>query len=212
MRRLILAGLVLAAAGCGKAEEVRRYKAPKDPLWRMVAAIASGKDQTWYFKAVGSDRLVGEYQGKLLSFLKGLRLEDGAVRWTLPPDVKEVPGQGDRQATLRFGAREPFLDVTVVTLAGTGGGTLANVNRWRGQMGLGAIGEADLPAHTRTISAQGLDVLALDLTSPRRPGGGMAAAAPPPQETGRDDLRSLFAFDTPPGWKENPHPGPGRIF
>ena len=36
-------------------------------------------------------------------------------------------------------------EVNVAEMGGEGGGLLANVNRWRGQLGLGAVGENDLP-------------------------------------------------------------------
>ena len=41
--RVFLPILVLIASGCGKAEEIRRYRAPKEPTWRMLAAIAPGR-------------------------------------------------------------------------------------------------------------------------------------------------------------------------
>lgn len=44
-------------------------------------------------------------------------------------------------------------EVTVVKLGGTGGGELANVNRWRGQIGLGAIGATDLAAATAKVDS-----------------------------------------------------------
>jgi hypothetical protein len=34
------------------------------------------------------------------------------------------------------------IDVSVIVLPGTGGGELGNVNRWRGQIGLGPVDEA----------------------------------------------------------------------
>jgi hypothetical protein len=44
-------------------------------------------------------------------------------------------------------------EVNVAEMDGDGGGLLPNVNRWRGQLGLGAVGENDLPQ-----VAQSLDV------------------------------------------------------
>jgi hypothetical protein len=46
-------------------------------------------------------------------------------------------------------------EVNVAELNGEGGGLLANVNRWRGQLGLGAIGENDLPQLAQSLDVPG---------------------------------------------------------
>jgi hypothetical protein len=45
------------------------------------------------------------------------------------------------------------------------GGTVANVNRWLGQVGLPAIDEADLPSYTTHVSANGLIFFVADTGS-----------------------------------------------
>jgi hypothetical protein len=60
--------------------------------------------------------------------------KDGwGVEWTAPEGWPSKPGDGMRRATYVAGAAE----LTVISLPGEAGGPLANVNRWRGQLGLG---------------------------------------------------------------------------
>ncbi|HXT00464.1 MAG TPA: hypothetical protein VN915_07295 [Elusimicrobiota bacterium] len=67
------------------------------------------------------------------------------VRWTAPSGWTEAPGTGMRVTTLTPPQTAGKAEVTVIALPGDVGGELANVNRWRGQLALPPIGEADLP-------------------------------------------------------------------
>jgi hypothetical protein len=80
------------------------------------------------------------------------------VRWTTPKGWKELAGNGMRVASFSLPADAGKAEVTVVALPGDVGGELANVNRWRGQLALPPIAEADLPA-ARTSMRSGLGSL-----------------------------------------------------
>ena len=54
--------------------------------------------------------------------------------------------------------------VTLTTLAGKAGGSLANVNRWRSQAGLEPVTEAQLTESTKTVDAAGAKGTLVDLT------------------------------------------------
>jgi hypothetical protein len=56
-----------------------------------------------------------------------------ALDWKDPAGWKREPGSGMRVASFQLPGG---VECTVISLAGSGGGDLANVNRWRGQMGL----------------------------------------------------------------------------
>jgi hypothetical protein len=213
-----LALLVALSAGCGRSDEVRRYTAPKDPMWRMIGAIVPAKDATWFFKLIGPSERIGDHQNEALGFLRALRAENGEVRWTLPEGWTEEKGGPARVASLRFGTLDPKLEMTVVRLPGDGGGLSGNVNRWRDQLGLERIGEAEAAASLQKISASGLEVQVVDLIGPTRPAGGPRGMARPSPETPHsgdpslDGVRSMFSFDRPPGWRENPQPEKQRVF
>lgn len=73
--------------------------------------------------------------------------------WTLPANWKQTPGNGMRYATLQpEGDGAP--ELTVVKLGGTAGGELANVNRWRGQVGLGPADDAALAGLRTTVTSK----------------------------------------------------------
>jgi hypothetical protein len=64
-----------------------------------------------------------------------------AIAWDLPKGWMEARTGGMRLATLKPPAAGK-VDVSVIMIPGAAGGELANVNRWRGQIGLQPIDEA----------------------------------------------------------------------
>jgi hypothetical protein len=77
----------------------------------------------------------------------------GALKWTLPKGWSEAGSGGMRYATLKAPV-EGKLDVSVVVLPGPAGGELANVNRWRGQIGLGPLDESGLDAARKPVRSR----------------------------------------------------------
>src|SRR5208282_2908095 len=67
------------------------------------------------------------------------------LSWTLPKGWTQTLSGGIRYATLKP-AGGGNLDASVVVLPGQAGGELANVNRWRGQLGLSPLDAAALPS------------------------------------------------------------------
>jgi len=219
MRAASLIAVLLLAAGCGRKEDVRHYKAPKDPTWRILGAISAAGGATWFFKLAAPSERIDPVRDKVVGFYKTLRSEDGRLTWTTPAGWSEEKGNVNRETTIRLDGPEPKLEISVTRFQGDGGGMLANLNRWRGQIGLDKVGEADLPAQAKRLEGAAVEVFLVDLAGPTRPAGGprgMArpAEAPPPSggTPNLDDVRSLFTFERPPAWKENPQPPTGRIF
>ena len=60
--------------------------------------------------------------------------------------------------------------VSISVLDGIGGGTLANVNRWRGQLSLPPITDADLPADTKSVDVLGGQATVVDFTGTDKTG------------------------------------------
>jgi len=211
--------ILLAAAGCGRQEEVRHYRAPKDPVWRILGAVVPIPGATWFFKLPAPADRIDPVKSEVLGFFRTLRIEDGHLRWSVPPGWAEEKGSAQRDATLHFGDREPKLEISVVHFQGDGGGMLANVNRWREQLGAERVGEAEIPALAKKLDGSAVEVWVVDLSGPNRPGAGPRAMAKPAepapprnQAPTLDDIRAMFSFERPPKWKENPQPGEGRIF
>jgi hypothetical protein len=220
MRRAWIAAALLLAVGCREDRTVRVYSAPKDPRWRLMAALVPAGDATWFFKVSAPSSRLSEVRKDVEAFFAALAVEGGDVRWTLPAGWREEKGKaGDRVATLSFGKTAPPFELTVTRLGGTAGGPLANVNRWRGQLGLTPLAEADLAAHSAPLAGGGLRI---DFEGPKRPSMGPPMAAtdpaqppqpPAPPENGEDleAVRDLLAYSIPSGWTRNPRPGPMRL-
>ncbi len=88
----------------------------------------------------------------------------GALKWTLPKGWVENEAGGMRFATLK----PPFpgkVDASIVVLPGTAGGELSNVNRWRGQIGLGPLDEQALNAARKSIKSKAGTISVFDFTS-----------------------------------------------
>jgi hypothetical protein len=214
--RTLLAAAVVALAGCGEDETIRTYTIPKEPAWRLMAALVPAGDATWFFKATATTARATPHQAAVEAFFGSIKVEGGDVRWTLPAGWKEDKGRGDRVATLTSGD----LELSVTKLGGAAGGPLANVNRWRGQLGLSPLAEAELAANSVPLPGGGLRV---DFTGPKKPSmggpnsGGASAPPPPPADPSErpdvaDAAREMFSYSVPSGWIQNPRPGPMRLF
>jgi hypothetical protein len=92
----------------------------------------------------------------------------GALRWTLPAGWTEKPGGQMRYATLQAPVAGR-LDASVVVLPGPAGGELANVNRWRNQIGLPPIDQAELAKARRTVKTKAGTVNVFDFTNSSSP-------------------------------------------
>jgi hypothetical protein len=86
------------------------------------------------------------------------------VDWALPKGWTQTLTGGIRYATLKTPI-EGNVDVSVVVLAGPAGGELANVNRWRSQIGLSPLGEESLPSARRSLTTKAGPLSLYDFTS-----------------------------------------------
>ena len=76
-----------------------------------------------------------------------------ALKWTLPKGWTSAPAGGMRYATLKPPA-QGNAEVSVVMFSGPAGGELANVNRWRTQLGLPPIEAAALASARKTVKSK----------------------------------------------------------
>jgi hypothetical protein len=99
------------------------------------------------------------------------------VRWKAPAGWTEVAASGMRVATLIPPAAPGKAEASVAAFPGDVGGELANVNRWRGQIALPPMTDADLPRARRTLRCPLGTILVYDFTatgtSPARVVAGM---------------------------------------
>jgi hypothetical protein len=87
-----------------------------------------------------------------------------ALQWTLPKGWTQTLSGGMRYATLKPPV-SGRVDGSVVVLPGPAGGELANVNRWRDQIGLGPIDGSGLAAARKTLKTRAGTVSVFDFQS-----------------------------------------------
>jgi hypothetical protein len=72
--------------------------------------------------------------------------------WKAPADWTPQAASGMRIASFSVAGSPGPADVSVVSFSGDGGDDLANVNRWRGQVGLAPIAQGDLAAAVTPVA------------------------------------------------------------
>ncbi|HEU0008995.1 MAG TPA: hypothetical protein VFT34_04180 [Verrucomicrobiae bacterium] len=127
---------------------------------RTVLAMAHLSDASWFFKLSGDAALVEAQKPVFLEFLKSIRIKASPAsesiqasqrqstkfNWQVPARWKALPA-GDMQVA-RFAVPErgrAKAEVFVSVFDGDTGGTLANVNRWRRDLGMREVDDAGLP-------------------------------------------------------------------
>jgi len=88
------------------------------------------------------------------------------IHWQKPDAWQEQPGKTMRIGSFLIGVTDNIkTELAVTTFPGDVGGDFANVNRWRGQIHLPAITEAELPAAITSIDLPAGKFQLVDLTS-----------------------------------------------
>ena len=189
---LFLVALAALLPGCKEEEGLRRSEStppeaaevrpPAGPAKeRILGAIVpvGGQDGGWwFFKLKGPAEAVAAQRADFDRFIASVRFTDDAKKpfaWTLPEGWKEQPADPKLPggiATLAIEGKVPLQ----LTVSRAGGTLLMNVNRWRGQVGLGPVSpvELDKVAEYRTVA--GRTFVCVDLAGP---GGDGKSMIPP---------------------------------
>jgi hypothetical protein len=187
VRPFVFLGLALFLAGCGKpVDDIRAYTVPreKEPAkkpagpetgdkFRMLGAIIPAEPgYSWFVKFVGPAEVVSPLEADFQTFVKSIRPDDKKPAWTAPPKWTEAPPRATRLATFKNGQAEMYL-------SGPFGGTLLdNVNRWRKEVGLRDVTEAELKDVTTEIKLGDKSAHTVDLRGPTWSGGMPGMNAP----------------------------------
>ena len=157
---------------------------------RIVLAVLTRSGTTWFFKMAGSAAVVSSQKGVFLDFLKAItfREADGESvasasatrdagakgdrgggetkpKWEIPQGWQAVPPTQMLLAKfLLAGQGGSRAEVTVSVFPGDVGGLMANVNRWRRQIGLSDVGEAELPRLVSALDVEGGKAMLVDMS------------------------------------------------
>ncbi len=127
----------------------------KEETFRIVTAILHHPEGSWFFKLAGNADLVGKQQPAFLEFLKSIHIKEAppaepeatvaAFHWTVPAGWTTAPPNEMQVARFSVSAgAKGKAEVFVSVFPSDTGGNLANVNRWRRQIGLGPVKEDEL--------------------------------------------------------------------
>lgn len=161
---VLLLCLILAACGDDHVDEFQMIKdpvaeKPEAEHQHQAAQHAASTDEH-----VGHDHVDHAEAPKA----DGAALRSPAdISWTAPAGWKEQAAGGMRLASFQVPHESGAGDVSVISLAGDGGGMLANINRWRNQVGLDPIDESALQSTTKQIPSAVGTFTAVTLINPQ---------------------------------------------
>jgi hypothetical protein len=162
--------LIALFAGCRdnsvKAYRVPKEKTPEPPATEAASTNAGAPAAAPSDMATMANTAVTTASGTGLT-------------WTAPAHWETRQGSAMRKATYAItGEGGATAELAVTAFPGDVGGDLANVNRWRAQIGLPPISARELPAALQRFEANGLKMAVADLaatsgTPPTRVLGGI---------------------------------------
>ncbi|MFH1496990.1 MAG: hypothetical protein ABII82_04110 [Verrucomicrobiota bacterium] len=163
---------------------------PADPAhdhrMRTIGAWHAQDGRTWFFKMTGDATLVSAQSAAFDAFIASVvftaeplpgapaavaaALQSapatpsgpaaaGDLTWTAPASWQAKDLGPMRKASYTVGDEADF---SVIAFPGEAGGDLANINRWRGQVQLPPLTEAQLAAETESVAGQGLTFTLVD--------------------------------------------------
>jgi hypothetical protein len=154
----LAAAMIVSSTGCDR-DNVKVYHVEKDdtaaPQVPAPAAAAAAMPAT---TAAGLPAMDNSGQPPL--------------KYTLPDGWQEKPASQMRVASFSVADNGKQADVSVIPMGGMAGGNLANVIRWRGQVGLGPVDDDAVQKTTEKVVIAGQDADLFDIAGTNPSGGG----------------------------------------
>jgi hypothetical protein len=175
---IIPVSLVLfLTAGCqNNDDQIRTYRVSKDTgtSMPMAGGSAPAPSPAPMMGSTPAPMMGGVPSGNsgsdMSSMGAGMGMQAAAnpheITWTLPSGWQEQPPSSMRVGSfLATASNGQKADISVVPLSGDAGGDLANINRWRGQINLDPITDAELPQMSEKITPAGRPMILVDFVS-----------------------------------------------
>jgi hypothetical protein len=152
---------------------------------RIIGAIASDENGTAFYKMRGNAALIGAEKENFLKWVSASRggtstsartnsttpaapsdSDRPQIKWELPAGWSATPPSAMRYASFSAEKNGEKADISVVTFPGDGGSDVDNVNRWRQQIGLPAVGEELLKPMIAAVHAGDVHIDTIDMAGP----------------------------------------------
>jgi hypothetical protein len=165
---------------------------------RLLVAVLEDGQASYYFNLFGPSALVETEKPQFLALLKSVVKEteaapamtatrppvapvspmaaatptaEGRPQWEVPEGWRETPPTRMLLARFEAGGDSGKAEITVSMFPGDVGGTVANVNRWRAQIGLAPWGEAEVTQALAQLEVEGGTAMAVEFTDEKAQGG-----------------------------------------
>src|SRR6266542_1356261 len=154
------------------------------PLARLGGrdtAMVHRSEASWFYKLAGDAPLVEAQKPVFIEFLKTIRIQQPASgqegsteaaakpKWQVPSQWKELPAGQMQTAKFAVPPRgSARAEVSISVFPGDTGGTLANVNRWRKQIGLGEVDESGMTPLVSALDPANPDAKLVDMTNNKK--------------------------------------------
>jgi hypothetical protein len=159
----VLAGLLLALAGCSD-KDITVYRVPKDPAASPAPAFSASAETVGASAAPSAN--TNDLPPSSLLVAPTNAAGSPTLRWQAPPDWQAKPGTPMRKGSYTIHRGDEAADLSITAFPGDVGGLAANVNRWRGQVGLPAVDDDTWGSATETLDAHGLHFTLVDFAGP----------------------------------------------
>ena len=148
---------------------------------RTIVVSLPRNGSTWFFKLRGDPDVVQESKLAFAQFLQSVHFtpghdaapvkvlatqpNPGEPAWNIPSNWLEAqPGPMVLKSFTVTGTEGQRAVVAISTFPGNVGGAFANVNRWRGQLGLAPVAENDLSSVTSSVPVEGGQGVVVDFS------------------------------------------------
>ncbi|MFM1748005.1 MAG: hypothetical protein RLZZ188_1671 [Verrucomicrobiota bacterium] len=148
---------VLAGSGCQK-EEITTYRVAKEPVPAAQPATPSPATPSPAAAPTGSSA-----GGSSMASTPVATTSGNALSWTAPAGWTAKPAGSMRKGSYAVKGDGGEADMAVTAFPGDVGGDLANLNRWRGQIGLAPVDQAEFDRSTRHLDRNGLHMTFVDI-------------------------------------------------
>lgn len=166
--------LILLAAGC-RDREIVSYRAPKDPAATPAAGATPGSGQAsaelpeGHPPVDGGSSAPGGAPAGDMARMANTAVPTASgndLKWSAPAEWAPKPGSAMRKGSYAVKGPGGDADLAITAFPGDTGGLEANLNRWRGQVGLPPQAGAELTGPLEKFTAHGLEITVADYTGP----------------------------------------------
>lgn len=154
--------LLLVAAGCREAK-VSSYRIPKEAEPTPPPAAAAAMPPAAPAPSAPGNPMD---PNAMMASTPVATAQGAGLAWTGPSGWSEKPASGMRKGTFTIAGEGGLsAELAITAFPGDVGGTVANVNRWRGQIQLPAAAAAEIEAGLIHLDTNGLHIDVVELVS-----------------------------------------------